>query len=105
MIESTESGTMISGAHAAQGTYFYMSLVGRLAMQHRGTRFRGVSPLAQAQAYCGTPKRTARGALEDYVIWLHQNGMPIRAMWGTVEGVLGPDRTAKLRRKAEKISK
>lgn len=99
-IETTDTGTMITDEDVP--VYFLMSLVGRLAMQARGTKFRGMSPMMQAKAYCGSPKRTTNGVMEDYIVWMYQNGLELGALWGTVERMLGADRTAKLRRKAER---
>jgi hypothetical protein len=97
MIRPDEIGTIITGKDVT--TYFKLSLVGRLAMQAHGVRFKGASPLAQVQALGGTSKRTAKGAMEDYVLWLYGQGLSLGAMWGTVERTIGAEKTAKLRKK------
>jgi len=97
MIERTEAGTIITGSGVPD--YFKLSLVGRLAMQARGIRFKGASPLAQVQALGGTSKRTAKGAMGDYVVYLYGQGLRLGAMWATVERTIGAEKTAKLRKK------
>jgi len=54
---------------------------------------------------CGSQSRVSKGVLEDMVAWGYRNGWELTSVWSTVERGLGEARTAKLKRKCEKIRK
>lgn len=53
---------------------------------------------------CGSGKRTKRGVMEDYVLWLYSIGGSLGAQWGSVTRALGEERAGKLKRKCDKIT-
>jgi len=104
MIKNTEAGTMITGKDINK--FGYHALLGKLCIAAgTGLTFKGATPMNQARAVCASPKRTKAGVLADYVVWMHQNDMPLGAQWGSVERVLGTVKTDALRRRVEKSTK
>lgn len=98
---SDGGGFSITGQAAIQHAEIHR-LIGALGLQAQGYRFK-LPNLRLAQQWCGSEKRTAKGVLEDLVLWFYANGGTINAQWNTVGRALGEDRAAKLRRKAEKV--
>lgn len=104
MIKTTEAGTMITGDSIL--TFRAHAMLGRLCIAtSTGLTFKGQTPMNQAKAICGSPKRTKAGVLADYVVWMYEQGLEIGAQWGSVERAIGPVKTATLRRRAEKAAK
>jgi hypothetical protein len=104
MIEKTEAGTIITGDSINK--FVYHALLGKLCIAAgTGLNFKGATPMNQARAVCASPKRTKAGVIADYVVWMHQNGMPLGAQWGSVERVLGKVKTDALRRRVERYTK
>lgn len=98
-IETTDGGTMITGPHIAVAQVH--ARIGALALSITvGGRPGLMSSMA---AQCSSSKRTKKGVLEDYVLWFYKAGGSISAQWGSVERALGVDRTAKLRKRCDKI--
>lgn len=100
-IKTSEAGTLITGDSI--NVYHIHALLGKLCIAtSTGLQFKGQTPMNQAKAFCGSPKRTKAGVLADYVTWMYANGLELGAQWGSVERALGEVKTKALRRRAEK---
>jgi len=102
-ITSDDAGIMITGD--AIIVYQLHALVGKLCTEIKGIKFKhavGRSSMAQAAAWCGSPKRTKAGVLGDFVVWMYANGLTLESQWGSIERAIGTVRTAQLKRRAER---
>jgi hypothetical protein len=79
-------------------------LVGALSAECRGMKVSRRSEIQQAAKWSGSGKRTAKGALEDLLVWYYGQGGTINALWGSVARGLGDERVSKLKRKCLKAS-
>lgn len=98
-IENTEYGTLVTGDSI--NLYMIHAAVGALCLSITIGGRPGL--MDQMGHRCGSSKRTKKGVLEDYVVWMHEQGLTLNAQWGSVERALGADRAAKLKRKCDKI--
>lgn len=81
-------------------------LVGCLCIEiSTGMRASRGSAMEQARKWCGSPKRTKAGMLEDLLVWFYGNGGLITAQWATVNRALGEPRAQKLQRRCLRAGK
>lgn len=94
-VEQHEGGIVIDGEHIE--LWHLHSLVSRLALSITMGRKAGL--MGYVANLCGSSGRTTKGVLEDYVVWLYENGVTLNAQWGTVDRALGTERSLKLKRR------